>query len=193
MWEFAFFMDNNWHTDDAISEAGFKRFWAILNLLRNLEALFGQTTVDQSLWMVYATFRLVQMVFCGHNVMCHRTITFFNLLHDAKRDFGRYTCTLSKWNPEVECMYDFLENFKPSSHGMVQTLFHMCDCAPLCQIWGHLNNARWINGREVAIRVEMYMIDSHHRTSTLRVGWYRNIVSSSLLFSCTIIDTLMMP
>ena len=30
--------------------------------------MFGQTTVDKSLWIGYETFRLVQMVFCGHNV-----------------------------------------------------------------------------------------------------------------------------
>ena len=29
---------------------------------------FGQTTVDKSLSIGYETFRLVQMVFCGHNV-----------------------------------------------------------------------------------------------------------------------------
>ena len=86
---------------------------------------------------------------------------------------------------------------------MVQTSYHMCvsvhHCAKFEVIWTMLS--RWsINGREVA---NIYSgVDVYRRRSThisripqlWELGWrYGNIVSSSLLLSWTIIDTLMMP
>ena len=48
--------------------------WRFQKILSNFELVmnlgsFGQTMVDQSLWIVY--FRFVQMVYFGHHVMCH--------------------------------------------------------------------------------------------------------------------------
>ena len=109
---------------------------------------FGQTTVDNSLWIVYETFRLVHIygvlwsqcdVPSHHHVLytwCWKGI----LVHDARITNG----TLNL----ICCM--IISYFKPNWRCIVKN--HMaCDCAhPLSQIWGHLNNARWINGQQVA-------------------------------------------
>ena len=48
-------------------------------------------------------------------------------------------------------------------HGANSIISHVSVHPALCQIWGHLNNGRWINGLEVATNnwVDVYMIDSH--------------------------------
>ena len=69
---------------------------------------------------MYETFRLVQMVFCGHNVMYHHTIMCFTLMLK-----GILVMMLHKWNPKFEFLHEFFENFKPNWQGMVQTSFGM--------------------------------------------------------------------
>ena len=55
------------------------------------------------------------------------------------------------WNPEFEFLYEFSKNFKPNWQGMHgASKLGACDYAPLCQILCHLNNARSINGPQVA-------------------------------------------
>ena len=72
--------------------------WRLQKILSNFELVmnfgrFGQTTVDQSLWIVYETFRLVQMLFCGHNTwhVYHHTIMCF-------------TCMMLNWIFVDACM-----------------------------------------------------------------------------------------
>ena len=105
-----FLMDSSWH-NDAISvkvSKDFEQFELVMKF-----GSFGQTTVDQSLWILYETFRW------------------------------------SKWNPKFEFLHDFIENL--NQIGSAWCKHHLaCDCAPLCHILGHLNNARLINGPQVA-------------------------------------------
>ena len=102
---------------------------------------------DQSLWILYKTFRLVQCcLICGHNVM-HQSTPSRAALHDVKRDFGR--CFTNGTLNLSFCMN--LLKISNQSIGRAWCKLHLaCDCAPLCQIWTHLNNARWINGPQEA-------------------------------------------
>ena len=97
-------------------------------------------------------------------------------------------CFTNGINPKFEFLHDFLENFKQIGRAWCKHHF-ACDCAPcLCKIWGHLNNGRWINGREVA------NWGSCDRSTCIVVPqlsewpghWYRKIISSILLFSWTV-------
>ena len=58
------------------------------------------------------------------------------------------------WHVTVHPKFEFLHAFFkiPNQIGRASWKhdYLACDCAPLCQILGHLNNARWINGPQVA-------------------------------------------
>ena len=101
---------------------------------------FGQTTVDNSLWIVYETFRLAPHIWCLVVTMwC--TITPSCALHVMlKGDFGTW-CTHHKWNPKFEFLHAFFEIFKPNWQGIVKLtiIWHVTvhPCAKL--IWAHLN------------------------------------------------------
>ena len=74
------------------------------------------------------------------------TIIPSRALLDAKRDFGR-----SFTNGTLNL--SFCMNILKISNqfGRASRKHHFaCDCAPLYQIVCHLNNARWINGPQVA-------------------------------------------
>ena len=95
---------------------------------------FGQTTVDNSLRIVYETFRLVNiyMVFCGHNMcdVCTITPSWCALHVMLKGDFGTW-CTHHKWNPKFDLLHDYISCNKPNWQCMVKN--HMaCDCAHPC-------------------------------------------------------------
>ena len=74
------------------------------------------------------------------------TITPSCALQDAKTGFGR---CLTKWNPKFEFVHAFFEISDQIGTAWCWNIILYCDCAPLCQIWSHLNNARWINGPQV--------------------------------------------
>ena len=70
----------------------------------------------------------------------------------------------------------------------------MFDCAPSCAkfeiIWTMVGEL--MHGREVAnklIGVDVCTWSTHMVPQNFESGWYRNVVSSSLFFSWTIIDT----
>ena len=89
------------------------------------------------------TLRLVQTVFV---VKIRRTITQSCALQLLKEGFWSM---IHERNPKFEFLHDCFEKFKPKWQGMCKHRL-ACHCAPLCQIWGHLNNARWINSPQVA-------------------------------------------
>ena len=137
-------MDNNWHTYAVI---WVKLSKYIEQLWISFEFWNVWSNYDQSLWILYKTFRLVQCcLICGHNVM-HQSTPSRAGLDDAKRDFGRcftngtlnlsFCINLLKISNQITCRACKL---------------HLAsdDCAPLCQILCHLNNARLISGSQVA-------------------------------------------
>ena len=74
-------------------------------------------------------------------------------------------------NPKFEFFaWFFLKNLNQSANAVdIKTSFDMWLLFTLCQIWGHLNNARWINGPQVANwGWGRHMIDS---TSYLNYIW----------------------
>ena len=110
----------------------FKRFRACnFELVMNF-GTFGQTTVDNSLWIVYETFRLVHIygvLWSQCDVPSHHHVLYTwlwkeILVHDARID--------RKWNPNINlicCM--IISYFKPNWQCMVKN--HMaCDCAHPC-------------------------------------------------------------
>ena len=109
-------MDSTWHTHMPWVKV-FKRFRACnFELVMNF-GRFGQTTVDNSLWIVYETFRLAPHIWCFVVTMwC--TITPSCALHVMlKGDFGTW-CTHHKWNPKFDLLHDyFMLQTKLAVHG----------------------------------------------------------------------------
>ena len=118
-------------------------FQKILSKVMNF-GRFCQTKVDQSLWIARAKLLgwskrcFVVKIWCTITPSCALQLLkegFWSMLHER--------------NPKFEFLHDFFEKFKPQWHDMCKGRL-ACHCAPLCQIWGHLNNATWINCPQVA-------------------------------------------
>ena len=89
---------------------------------------FSQTMVDQSLWIVYETFRLVRSKwFFVVTVWCTIIQSSCALL-DGKRDYGR--CFTNGTLNLSFCMI-FFEKFKPNLQGSMKTSFGMWVCTLL--------------------------------------------------------------
>ena len=87
---------------------------------------------------------------CGHNVMY---ITLSHTSHDAVKGGFVRSIDVSQINVTPYINLSFCMNFLKFSNkiGRAWCKHHLaCDCAHLCQILGHLNNARLINGPRVA-------------------------------------------
>ena len=80
---------------------------------------------------------------------------------------------------KYEFLLKFSENFKRNWQGMVQTSFGMWLCS-LCQIWGHLNNARLINCPQVANWGWQTTWSTHRTSPALR----ERIVRERFFFMC---------
>ena len=85
------------------------------------------------------------------DVQSHHHVIYMILI---KMDFGRRTYASQN---QKEILYlSFCMNFLKNSNqiGRAWCKHNLaCDSAPLCQIWGHLNNARWIYGPQRCTRV----------------------------------------
>ena len=140
---------STWHTYAIIK-------WRFQKILSNFNSKlvmnfgrFGKTTVDdQSLWnSAWETLRLDdQMVFCGQTC----TITPSCALRACMMIKG---ILLHGWlEPQIWVFeWTFLKFQTKKAAGLdeIKTSFDVWLLCTLCQIWGHLNNARWINGPQV--------------------------------------------
>ena len=128
--------------------------WRFQKILGNHELVmnfgsFGQTMVClDSLWLVYETCRWGPngVLWSQCDVPFHHHV----LQHDANGNFGTIDRCFNIMQP---LNLSFCMNFLKISNEIVRAWckHHLaCECARLCQIWGHLNNARLINGPRVA-------------------------------------------
>ena len=76
--------------------------------------------------------------------------THHRVLHMMLKGIFVDRCFTNNGTLEFEFLHEFSGNFKPNWQGMVQISFATWDCAPLCQILCHFNNARLINVPQVA-------------------------------------------